>query len=491
MAITNIHPIKTTLKAAIDYICNADKTVDEIYVSTHLCSRENAHKEFELTKKQYDSKTKVLAHHLIQSFAPNEVGFEEAHQVGKELCDKILEGKYEYVLATHIDKNHIHNHIIFNSIDIEEGKVYHSYYGSYIKIRNQSDKLCKEHHLSVIDLETQKEINEIKRRKFVNWYDWNEDKKGSSYKSRLQFDIDRAIKNSINWEDFLNKMKSFSYEIKQGKHIAFKSEKQQRFTRAKTIGTNYIEDSIKARIQNKDNEVGSIIDIKNNHNVKSSKGYENWATMHNLKTASETMILVHENGFTSIHELEKEMSKLSFNSTELRKKFKAKEFEQKRIKEIVEDLQICVNKKAHYDGYKKNPNDKIYKMINKKDIESYEKAYAEIEIFIKQFPHLKNIVVNGLKQNDNKCLFKSLNDRSKNLQSEMHTIATKHDEMKVQYEELSKLKQNIDKFVNKSDEPKKSIVKEIEKDRIQRSKDVVIKQEKVNAKLKNRNRESR
>ena len=125
----------------------------------------------------------------------------------------------------------------------------------------------------------------------------------------------------------------------------------------------------------------------------------------------------------------------------------------------------------------------------KKDIESYEKAYAEIEIFIKQFPHLKNIVVNGLKQNDNKYIFKSLNDCYKNLQSEMHTIATKHDEMKVQYEEISKLKQNIDKFVNKSDEPKKSIVKEIEKDRIQRNKNVVIKQEKVNAKLKNSNRD--
>ena len=461
MAITNIHPIKSTLKAAIDYICNTEKTADEIYVSTHLCSRENAHNEVALTKKQYNSKTKILAHHLIQSFAPNEVSFEEAHQVGKELCERILEGKYEYVLATHIDKNHIHNHIIFNSIDVEEGKVYHSYYGSYMKIRNQSDKLCEEHHLSAIDLETQKEINEIKKRKFVNWYDWNEDKKGNSYKSRLQFDIDRAIKKSLNWEDFLNKMDSYGYEIKQGKHIAFKSEKQQRFTRAKTIGANYTEDSIKNRIQNKDKEVGKIIDIKSSKKVKSSKGYENWATMHNLKTASETMVLIHEKGYASIHELEKDLSKLSLNSNELRKEFKAKEFEQMRIKEIVKNLQICVNKKAHYDGYKKNPNDKIYKMINKKDIESYEKAYAEVEVFIKQFPHLKNIVVNGLKQNDNKCLFKSLNDRSKNLQSEMHTIATKHDEMKVQYEELSKLKQNIDKFVNKLDEPKKSIVKEI------------------------------
>ncbi|HEY4533830.1 MAG TPA: relaxase/mobilization nuclease domain-containing protein [Fusobacterium sp.] len=202
MAVTKIHPIKTTLKKAIDYICNGDKTDDEIYVTTHLCSRENAHKEFELTKKQFGSRTKTLAHHLIQSFVPEEVGSHEAHQVGVEFCEKILGGKYEYVLATHIDKDHIHNHIIFNSIDVDEGKVYHSYYGSYMNIRNQSDRICKEHSLSVIDQETQREINEIKRRKFVNWYDWNEDKKGSSYKSRLQFDIDRTIKQSINWQDF-------------------------------------------------------------------------------------------------------------------------------------------------------------------------------------------------------------------------------------------------------------------------------------------------
>lgn len=130
---------------------------------------------------------------MIQSFVPEEVSFEEAHQVGIELCEKFLGGKYEYVLATHIDKDHIHNHIFFNSIDVDEGKVYHSYYGSYMNIRNQSDKLCKEHNLSVIDQETQTEINEIKRRKFVNWYDWNEDKKGNSYKSRLQFDMDRVI----------------------------------------------------------------------------------------------------------------------------------------------------------------------------------------------------------------------------------------------------------------------------------------------------------
>lgn len=286
-------------------------------------------------------------------------------------------------------------------------------------------------------------------------------------------------------------MGDFDYEVKEGKYIAFKNKEQQRFTRAKTIGANYTEDSIKNRIQNKDKEVGNIIDIKSSKKVKSSKSYENWATMHNLKTTSETMVLIHEKGYASIHELEKDLSKLSLNSNDLRKEFKARELEQKRIKEIVKDLQICVNKQAHYDGYKKNPNDKIYKMINKKDIESYEKAYAEIEVFIKQFPHLKNIVVNGLKQNDNKFLFKSLNNRSKILQSEMYTIAMKHDEMKAKFEKLNNLKLNIDQFIGEFGEPKKSIVKEIEKDRIQRSKNVVIKQEKVNAKLKNSNIELR
>ena len=321
MAVTKIHPIKSTLKNAIDYICNGDKTDDEIYVTTHLCSRENAHKEFELTRKQFNSRTKTLAHHLFQSFVPEEVSFEEAHQVGIELCEQILEGKYEYVLATHIDKNHIHNHIIFNSIDVDEGKVYHSYYASYMNIRSQSDRLCREHNLSVIDQETQREINEIKRRKFVSWHDWNEDKKGSSYKSRLQFDIDRSIKLSVNWQDFLDRMKSFGYEIKLGKHIAFRKKGQQRFTRAKTIGANYTEERIKERILNKDKELGNIIELTNNNKAKSSKGYKHWATKHNLKTAASTLVEIRNKGFNSMEELERGISRISTEKNELKRDF--------------------------------------------------------------------------------------------------------------------------------------------------------------------------
>ncbi|WP_276907140.1 relaxase/mobilization nuclease domain-containing protein [Peptoniphilus duerdenii] len=460
MAVTKIHPIKTTLKKAIDYICNGDKTDDEIYVTTHLCSRENAHKEFELTKKQFSSRTKTLAHHLIQSFVPEEVSFEEAHQVGIELCEKILGGKYEYVLATHIDKNHIHNHIIFNSIDVDEGKVYHSYYGSYRNIRNQSDKLCKEHNLSVIDQEIQKEINEIKRRKFVNWYDWNEDKKGESYKSRLQFDMDRVIQKAINWEHFLKIMEQYGYEIKFGKYIAFKQKNQQRFTRAKTIGDNYTEEKIKERIRNKDKDLCNIIDIKNNDKANSSKGYEHWATKHNLQTAASTLVEIRNKGFNSMEELERGISRLSIEKKELKREFDKLSWEQKRIKEVVKHIQICISKREHYEGYRKNPNDKIYMMMNRKDVEAYQKSYEEINIFLKQFPHLRHVVAGELKTKSSKNLFRKLNEHSKELQAKQEVIIKKHNSLASQYDELEHLKVNMNDYLgrDKTEKKKESVI---------------------------------
>ena len=467
MAVTKIHPIKTTLKKAIDYICNGDKTDSEIYVTTHLCSRENAHKEFELTKKQFGSRTTTLAHHLIQSFVPEEVSFAEAHQVGIELCEKISGGKYEYVLATHIDKDHIHNHIIFNSIDVDEGKVYHSYYGSYMNIRNQSDSLCKEHNLSVIDQETEKEINEIKRRKFVNWYDWNEDKKGTSYKSRLQFDMDRTIKQSINWQDFLSKMESCGYEIKQGKHIAFRTKNQRRFIRAKTIGANYTEERMKERILNKDKELGNIIDIKNNHKAKSSKGYEHWATKHNLQTAASTLVEIRNQGFKSMEELERGISRLSIKKNELKQEFDKLLWEQKRIKEVVKHIQICISKRKHYEGYCKNPNDKIYMMMNRKDVEAYQKSYEEIDIFLKQFPHLRHVVLGELKTKSSKNLFRKLNENSKELQAKQEEIIKKHNSLVAQYEELEHLKGNMNEYLgrDKVEKEKESIIETLNREK--------------------------
>ena len=343
---------------------------------------------------------------------------------------------------------------------MDEGKVYHSYYGSYTNIRNQSDKLCKEHNLSVIDQEIQKEINEIKRRKFVNWYDWNEDKKGKSYKSRLQFDMDRVIQKAISWEHFLKIMEQYGYEIKFGKYIAFKQKNQQRFTRAKTIGDNYTEEKIKERIRNKDKDLGNIIDIKNNDKANSSKGYEHWATKHNLQTAASTLVEIRNKGFNSMEELERGISRLSIEKNELKREFDKLSWEQKRIKEVVKHIQICISKREHYEGYRKNPNDKIYMMMNRKDVESYQKSYEEIDIFLKQFPHLRHVVAGELKTKSSKNLFRKLNEHSKELQAKQEVIIKKHNSLAAQYDELEHLKVNMNDYLgrDKTEKKKESVI---------------------------------
>ena len=234
MAITKIHPIKSTLNLAISYIVNGEKTDKQILVSTHKCHQETAHTQFLRTRNDAGTNGTVLARHLIQSFLPGETSPEMAHQIGLELCKKILKDEYEYVLSTHIDKGHIHNHIIFNNVNMVTGKCYQSNKKTYHKIRYQSDKLCKENNLSVID-----EFYESYKKKYKtngkSWYENEQVKKGTSWKSRLQFDIDRLIKQSKDWDEFIKKIAELGYEIKYGKHIAFKQKDKARFTRSKML----------------------------------------------------------------------------------------------------------------------------------------------------------------------------------------------------------------------------------------------------------------
>ena len=150
MAVTKIHPIKSTLKKALDYIENPDKTYDKMLVSSFACSYETADIEFEMLLAQAYQKGNNLAHHLIQSFAPGEATPEQAHEIGRQLADEVLQGKYPYVLTTHIDKGHVHNHIIFCAVDMVNQRKYISNKQSYVYIRRTSDRLCKENGLSVV-----------------------------------------------------------------------------------------------------------------------------------------------------------------------------------------------------------------------------------------------------------------------------------------------------------------------------------------------------
>ena len=152
MAYTKIHAIKATVDKAIDYICNPDKTDEKMFISSYACSLETAAIDFKYTLDHCRENSPNKAYHLIQAFAPGGVSFEEAHQIGKELADKVLEGKYSYVVTTHIDKGHVHNHIIFCAVNFVDYHKYVSNKRTYYGIRNISDRLCRENGLSLIHI---------------------------------------------------------------------------------------------------------------------------------------------------------------------------------------------------------------------------------------------------------------------------------------------------------------------------------------------------
>ena len=303
MAVTKTHPIKSTLKAAIDYICNPEKTDGKLLVSSYGCAAETADIEFSWTRCHAIDKGTNLGRHLIQAFQPGEVTPEQAHEIGMELAKEILGGKYEFVLTTHIDKDHVHNHLIFNAVSFADHKHYHSNKRSYHYIRRTSDRLCKEHGLSVIIPGQDKGKSYIEHQAAQN---------GTSYKAKLKAAIDRLLPACSNLEELLRRLQREGYEVKRGKYISARAPDQERFTRLKTLGVDYTEEALVARIagrpkpsrqpQQRTGKPSLLINIQNNLKAQQSAGYKHWATIENLKRAAETLNFLTEHGISSYEE---------------------------------------------------------------------------------------------------------------------------------------------------------------------------------------------
>ena len=231
MAVTKIKPIKSTLSKALDYIQNPDKTDGKMLVSSFGCSYETADIEFGFTLAQAIDKGNNLAHHLIQSFEPGEVDYEKAHEIGKQLADAVTKGQHEYVLTTHIDKGHIHNHIIFCAVNFVDYHKYNSNKRSYYGIRNMSDKLCRENGLSV--------VVPGKGSKGKSYAEYQAEKVGTSWKGKLKIAVDTLIPQVASFEELLQRLQAAGYEIKPGKYISCRAPGQERFTRLKTLGADY------------------------------------------------------------------------------------------------------------------------------------------------------------------------------------------------------------------------------------------------------------
>ena len=380
MAVTKTHPIKSTLKAAIDYICNPDKTDGKLLVSSFGCAAETADIEFEWTRRHSIDKGTHLGRHLIQAFEPGEVSAEEAHEIGMQLAKEILGGKYEFVLTTHIDKGHIHNHLIFNAVSFTDHKHYHSNKHSYHEIRRASDRLCREHGLSVIVSSQDKGKSYTEHQAVQN---------GTSYKAKLKAAIDRLIPVSSSLEDLLARLQREGYEIKRGKYISARAPDQERFTRLKTLGADYTEETVASRIaggprpsrqpKQRIGKVSLLIDIQNSIKAQQSAGYQRWATIENLKRAAATMNFLTEHGIGSYEELVERCDAVAAASIRTREDLRDTEQRITDLALLGKQIDTYRKLKPVYDRYKASKDKEKFLRGFESEIILFEAAAREIK----------------------------------------------------------------------------------------------------------------
>ena len=380
MAVTKTHPIKSTLKAAIDYICNPEKTDGKLLVSSYGCTAETADIEFEWTRRHSIDKGSHLGRHLIQAFEPGEVSPEEAHTIGMELAKEILGGKYEFVLTTHIDKGHIHNHLIFNAVSFTDHKHYHSNKRSYHYIRRTSDRICKEHGLSVIIPGKEKGKSYIEHQAA---------QVGTSYKAKLKAAIDRLIPASADLEDLLLRLQREGYEIKRGKYISCRASDQERFTRMKTLGAGYTEDAVAARIagrsrpskqpKQRDGRISLLIDIQNNIKAQQSAGFAHWAKLNNLKQAAKTMNYLTEHGIGSYEELERRLAAATEKRDAAHTAIKGIEARTAELSLVSKHAATYRKLKPVYDQYRKSRDREKFLWGHEGEIILFEAATRELK----------------------------------------------------------------------------------------------------------------
>lgn len=397
MAISKIKAIKSTPEKAIAYIMNPEKTEGGLLVSSFGCAPETAALEFQLTAKKGSQTGNRLAYHLMQSFAPeDDLSPQKAHELGMEFAKKVTGGKYEFVITTHVDKGHIHNHIIFNATSFVDRKKYHCGVWKWEKnrIRGINDKICKENNLSVIE--------KYSGRKGKGRHEYEQSKNASSWKDKLAKAIDAAVLKAADFDEFLSIMEMEGYEIKHGKHISFKLtwQGQERVTRAKTIGDAYTEEAIKERIANKDKEIEAhksssrqktktarpntskinlLVDISKNLKAQESKGYERALQRSNLDNLVKSMNYLIRHNIVTPEDFSVYEASIKADYDLTRKSIKKLESDLLDLSEKIKFTQdFKKNKSIYKQSLKENGNKEFY-ALHEEEILGYKTALVYFE----------------------------------------------------------------------------------------------------------------
>lgn len=387
MSIVKIQKVKD-LKAVIKYSLQDHKTNEEL-VSTFECEIETIERDFKATLLEYNEKNNneknMSARMIIQSFnSDDNLTPEEAHQYGVELAGNYFEGKHQYAVITHIETENLHNHIIFNSIKFDDLKMFDSgRQHSLYDLRKENDKVSESHGLTIIE-------NEGKKDKYLAFNEYVSRAKKQSFKGKFEDVIDENIKNAQSYDEFLELMNKQGYESKKGKHLSFKNPKTNKYMRTKTLGINYLESSIKYRIENKDFVPikRSVIDKqwidKSQEKFKNNRGLQRWATKQNINYLNELSSQLYKENI-SLNEL---------NEVELNKESLIDSFEKQltflddeifKLEKMKESFTVYKDSYPLIQSYKVAEDKSKFKQDNYSHFKQYDTAKQNINYLKKHY----------------------------------------------------------------------------------------------------------
>lgn len=474
MATTKIHAIKSTVGKAIKYICNEQKTDHNVLISSYGCGVQSAEFDFKflLGKNQSSGPNSEpnLAYHLIQSFAPREVTGEEAHTISQELADRLLQGKYPYVLATHIDRDHVHSHLIFCSVNNQDYKKYHRCTQSYNQIRKLSDEICAEHGKSVIKETT---------RTGKTYAEWMHERKGDSWKAKIKKDIDDCILISRSYEEFLQRMRDKGYEINgetfgegSAKYISFRPYGKDRFVRgrAQSLGADYTKEKIRERIEERSslgtekmvqNISGPVLTIEeylkkhqtgsptslidtSDEKFANSIGLSKWADKENFKRFAAMYAELGGQGFQSIQEIKDRIKELRLQAHQ----------EKKTVISLEREIKEFGNIRSFAKQYQENKKYHI-NYQNSKDKERYYRMhFDQINMFDSASEWLKSSGINTATLNLNK-----IEEHYQKLISDKKRLSDSYIAKETECDRLKKIDDSLSKFLDNPSQDRTSPAK--------------------------------
>ena len=410
----HINKGKTALQsiaARLDYIMNPKKTDGGILVSTYACSPETAADEFMLFRQEYQQNTgrtqenEVIAYHVRQAFKPDEITPEEANEIGKELASRLTDDQFAYVVATHIDKHHIHNHIIICSTDLEGQHKYRDVKQSAKDLAQISDSLCREHSLSVI---------QNPQDKTVTYDKWQGNQRRFTHRDELRMIIDAVLRMQPDGFDALMQLlEDAGCRIKRGAHISIKPPEGKRYIRLESLGPEYDEASLRRTLAHDhvhipkiprgnftESQIKRLIDIEAKLRAGKGKGYQVWAERNNIHAKAQMVIFLKEHQIDSLEELNDQIQELTNQQKELKASIRKKQNRMKEINRQRQAIRDYSRTKEVYTQYRESGWSVKFYQEHRQEIEDHKNAQAVYSSLDGKMPTLKELTAeyDGLRE---------------------------------------------------------------------------------------------